>query len=99
MADKVPSVLNKMTQPMVMKVSNDRVRTRPDYVPDAAESGQGVFALLSDDELSPAEKARMKRGVEERAAKAEACQPNKKTDLQSGHPSKFSIASSRSIKN
>lgn len=70
MSDRVPSILNKMTQPMVMKVSNDRVRTRPDYVPDAAESGQGVFALLSDDELSPAEKSRMKRGLEMRAAKA-----------------------------
>ncbi len=70
MSDRVPSILNKMTQPMIMKVSNDRVRTRPDYVPDGAESGQGVFALLSDDELSPAEKARMKRGVEMREAKA-----------------------------
>ena len=70
MADKFKSILNGMSAPMVMKISNDRVRTRPDYVPDMAESGGGVFALLSDDELSPAEKERMNRGTTERAARA-----------------------------
>ncbi len=66
MANKVKSILNEMSAPMVMKISNDRVRTRPDYVPDMAESGGGVFALLDDHELSQAEKARMNRGVNER---------------------------------
>ncbi len=60
----------QLTQPMVMSVANDRVRTRPDYRPDAAENRDGVFALLEDHELSPAERARLKRGDEARAAKA-----------------------------